>query len=168
MSHLDPPPDDLLEQWGIIGAPTVPVRGRTGPYPQQPPPPTTSTQDQTALLTTAIIANMTRHRSPSPRSPSKHHCDTPSPSPPPVDKGLEHFLDRCVEKVHIPQSEMDRAFDALNEKGYTVYALGHQTFNRDEISALTGLQEGTAMSIHALAEEWCDRHYSKKRHVSRR
>lgn len=63
---------------------------------------------------------------------------------------------------------MDRAFNTLDKKGYTVYALGHQTFNRDEISALTGLQEGTVMSIHALAEEWCDRRHSKKRHVYRR
>ena len=169
---MDPPPDDLLDEWGIREGP--PPRGHTGPHhpPTPPPPPTTSTQDQTALLTTAILASMTgllvRHRSPSPRSPPKRRRETPSPPPPPIGEELKSFLDYCFTKVRTPEDITPaNIFNILDAQGYMVMALGHQTFEKDTVSTLTGLPMGAVMSIHVLAEEWCNDHCSKKRSTSR-
>ena len=41
-------------------------------------------------------------------------------------------------------------------------ALGHRDLDQGKIARLTGLREGTVMSIHVLAEEWCEKHRSKK------
>ena len=123
-------------------------------------------------MTTALVAAVTdsliRRRSPSPRSSSKHRRDTPSPSPPPAGEELQVFFDDCVSKVRVPQDAMNRAFRILDEEGYTPAALGHRDLDQDKIARLTGLRDGAVMSIHALAEEWCENHHGKKRSISRR
>ena len=150
------PPDDLLESWGVNAA--RPPRGRTGPHAQYPQPAATSSQDQTAMLTTALVAAVTdsliRRRSPSPRSPSKRPRRSPSSSPPPpVGEELKVFLDSCIEKVRLSQDVMDGVFHVLDEEGYTPEALGHRNLDQGKIARLTGLREGAVMSIHAHAEE---------------
>jgi len=63
---------------------------------------------------------------------------------------------------------MDNVIGVLDEEGYTPEALGHRDLDQGKIVKLTGLPEGTVMSIHAHAEEWCDRNRAKKRQFSRR
>jgi hypothetical protein len=58
---------------------------------------------------------------------------------------------------------MDRAFTILDEEGYMLEALGHRDLDQLKISRLTGLCEDAVMSVHALAEEWCDGHRTNKK-----
>lgn len=58
---------------------------------------------------------------------------------------------------------MDRVFRILDKEGYTPKALGHRDLDQGQIARLTGLYEGTVMSIHVFAEEWCENHRPKKR-----
>ena len=62
---------------------------------------------------------------------------------------------------------MDQVYHLLDEEGYTPEALGHRDLDRGQIARLTGLREGAVMSIHVLAEEWCENHRKKKRPFSR-
>ena len=57
---------------------------------------------------------------------------------------------------------MDRVFRILDEEGYTPKALGHRDLDQGQIARLTGLREGTVMSIHVFAEEWCENYRPKK------
>lgn len=116
----------------------------------------------------AVTDSLIRRQSPSPRSPPKRPRESPSPSPPPIDEELRVFLNDCVGKVRLPQDVMDRVFHALDDEGYTLKALGHRDLDQSKISRLTGLREGAVMSIHVLAEEWCEKRCSKKRLFSRR
>jgi len=123
------------------------------------------------MLTTALVAAVTdsliRRRSPSPRSPSKRPREVLSPSPsPPVGEELRVFLGDCAKKIRIPRNAMDRVFDILDVQGYTLEALGHKTLDQDKIAELTGLHAGAVMSIHALAETWCENNRAKKRQIS--
>ena len=59
-------------------------------------------------------------------------------------------------------------FSILDEEGYTPEVLGHRNLDQGKIFWLTSLREGAVMSIHILAEEWCDIHHAKKRSVSHR
>lgn len=128
------------------------------------------------MLTTALVAAVTdsliKRRSPSPGSPSKSSKrprESPSPSPPPpIGEELKVFLDGCAKKIRVPQDTMDNVIGVLDEEGYTPEALGHRDLDQGKIVKLTGLPEGTVMSIHAHAEEWCDRNRAKKRQFSRR